>query len=179
MWTPLIAAHAISASLALIFGAHQLLKRGGGRTHRVIGYVWIVSMYLVCLTSFGIQTLSGGFGWLHALSLFTILTVTMGLVAAVKRNIKSHKAFMRGSYFGLLGAFIGVVAVPSRRIPEMAVADPAGLMLWIEILLVAAGFTVYGVNGFFKFRDSSRASKAFYEKYPEARGRGHGSNRRD
>jgi uncharacterized membrane protein len=62
--------------------------------------------------------LTGGFSWLHALSVLTFATVTIGLVAAAKRNILSHAAFMRGSYFGILGAFIGVVAVPERRLPR-------------------------------------------------------------
>jgi uncharacterized membrane protein len=175
MWTPLIAVHAISASLALLFGAHQLLKRGGGRIHRTIGYVWIASMYVVCATSFGIQTLNGGFGWLHGLSAFTILTVTVGLVAAIKRKIKAHKSFMRGSYFGLLGALIGVIVVPSRRIPEMVMENTAGFILWVEILLVAALFTIFGVMQFFKQKDLSVARKQYREKYPDGIGRNHGS----
>jgi uncharacterized membrane protein len=44
-------------------------------------------MYVVIATSFGVRTLTGGFSWLHALSVLTFITVTVGPVAAVKRNI--------------------------------------------------------------------------------------------
>jgi hypothetical protein len=102
-------------------------------------------MYLVCFTSFGIQTLNGGFSWLHGLSLLTIGTVSVGLWSAITHRIPAHKSFMTGSYFGILGAFVGVIAVPTRRIPSMAVENPLGLILWIAILLLTATFTVVGI----------------------------------
>lgn len=83
-------------------------------------------------------------GWLHALSVLTFLAVTAGLIAAVKRNIPSHKAFMRGSYFGVLGAFIGVVAVPERGIPQLAIHDLPLLILWVAALLLTAALAVVG-----------------------------------
>nr|WP_253185289.1 DUF2306 domain-containing protein [Pseudarthrobacter chlorophenolicus] len=88
-----------------------------------MGRVWVAAIYVVVLTSFGIRTLNGGFSWLHGLSILTFITVTVGLAAAMKRNIPPHKSFMLGSYFGVLGAFIGVIAVPERRIPQMALHD--------------------------------------------------------
>lgn len=143
-WEPLIAVHAIAASLSLLFGAFQLLRRTkGGGLHRAIGRIWVGSMYVVIFTSFGIQTLNGGFSWLHALSVLTLGTVTVGLWAAVRRNIKTHKSFMRGSYFGILGAFGGVVAVPSRRVPQMAAYDLPSLIMWVAGLIVLS-FAVIG-----------------------------------
>lgn len=53
---------------------------------------------------------------------------------------------MRGSYFGVLGAFIGVVAVPDGRIPQMAVHDLPGLSLWLTSIILTATFTVLGVT---------------------------------
>ncbi|MET1087188.1 MAG: DUF2306 domain-containing protein [Arthrobacter sp.] len=141
----LITVHAAAAGYALLLGAFQLLRRTkGGALHRVIGRTWVAAMLIVVGTSFGIRTLSDGFSWLHALSVLTIVTVTAGVVAAFRRNIPSHRAFMRGSYFGILGAFIGVLAVPERRIPQMAVHDLPLLLLWIGALVLTAGFTVAG-----------------------------------
>jgi uncharacterized membrane protein len=146
-WTFLIAIHAIAAGFSILFGAFQLLRRSkGGAVHRAIGRVWVFAMYVVTLTSFGIQTLNGGFTWLHGLAVFTFFTVSIGLWTARKKRIQSHRSFMKGSYFGVLGAFIGVVAVPDRRIPQMAIHDLAGLSLWIAAIALTAFFTVLGMS---------------------------------
>jgi len=145
-WTVLISLHAIAASYSLIFGAVNLLRRTkGGSVHRIVGRIWVVAMYVVVLTSFGVRTIDGGFNWLHALSVLTFCTLTAGLWAIRKRNIKAHRSFMTGSYFGLLGAFVGVLAVPSRRIPQLAIHDLPLLGLWILVLLGTAALTVAGV----------------------------------
>lgn len=152
-WTALIAIHAIAASYSILFGAFQLLRRTkSGKLHKIIGRVWVVAMYLVCFTSFGIQTLNGGFSWLHGLSLFTIGTVSVGLWAAIVRKIPAHKSFMMGSYFGVLGAFIGVIAVPTRRIPTMATENTFGLILWVTALALTAAFAVVGSHQLIKTR---------------------------
>ncbi len=49
-----------------------------------------------------------------------------GVVAIRRGNVARHRGAMRGSWFGLIGAFIGAVAVPKRRIPTFAVSDPVG-----------------------------------------------------
>lgn len=145
-WTFLIALHAIAAGYALIFGAVNLLRRNkGSAAHKILGRIWAVAMYIVVLTSFGIRTIDGGFNWLHALSVLTFCTLTLGLVAVRRGNIPAHQRFMSGSYFGLVGAFIGVVAVPDRRLPQMAIHDLAGLTLWVAALALTAGLTVAGL----------------------------------
>lgn len=145
-WTFLIALHAIAAGYALIFGAVNLLRRNkGSAAHKILGRIWAVAMYVVVLTSFGIRTIDGGFNWLHALSVLTFCTLTMGLVTVRRGNIRAHQRFMTGSYFGLVGAFIGVIAVPDRRLPQMAIHDLAGLTLWVAALALTAGLTVAGL----------------------------------
>lgn len=145
-WPILTAVHAVAAGYALLFGGFNLLRRRrGDRIHRILGRLWVASMYVVCLTSFGIRDLDGGFSWLHGLSLFTLFSVTMGLFAAIRGNIPSHIGFMTGSYFGIVGAFVGVVVVPERRIPQMALTDLPGLFLWVAALVLTAAFTVAGV----------------------------------
>lgn len=145
-WTLLIALHAIAAGYALIFGAVNLLRRNKGSVaHKILGRIWAVAMYVVVLTSFGIRTIDGGFNWLHALSVLTFCTLTIGLWSVRKGNIRAHQRFMTGSYFGLVGAFIGVVAVPDRRLPQMAIHDLPGLTLWTAALALTAGLTVAGL----------------------------------
>ncbi|WP_091465603.1 DUF2306 domain-containing protein [Paenarthrobacter nitroguajacolicus] len=145
-WTFLISLHAIAAGYALIFGAVNLLRRNkGSAAHKILGRIWAVAMYVVVLTSFGIRTIDGGFNWLHALSVLTFCTLTMGLWSVRRDNIRAHQRFMTGSYFGLIGAFIGVVAVPDRRLPQMAIHDLAGLTLWVAALALTAGLTVAGL----------------------------------
>jgi uncharacterized membrane protein YozB (DUF420 family) len=102
-------------------------------------------MYVVVLTSFGIRTIDGGFNWLHALSVLTFCTLTAGFWAIHKRNIRAHRSFMTGSYFGLVGAFVGVLVVPSRRIPQLAIHELPLLGLLVLVLLGTAALTVIGV----------------------------------
>lgn len=156
-WTVLISLHAIAASYALIFGAVNLLRRTkGGSVHKIVGRIWVVSMYVVVLTSFGIRTIDGGFNWLHALSVLTFCTLTAGLWVVRKRNISAHRSFMAGSYFGLIGAFVGVLAVPTRRIPQLAIYDLPLLGLLVLVLLGTAALTILGVAQL-KARPSPRA----------------------
>lgn len=146
MWTFVIIIHAVTASLSLLLGAFQLLRpKKGDRFHRMVGRTWVVCMYSVCLSSFFIQGVQNGFSWLHALSLFTIMTVSLGLYSAIKGNIAAHKANMIGSYFGSVGAFVGVIAVPTRRIPQLAVHQTPLFFLFVSLLVVSVALFLCGL----------------------------------
>ncbi len=124
--SPLIAAHALGASLALALGAVNLLRSTkGDRSHRVVGRVWVVAMYWTVLSSFFVREINpGGFSWIHGLSVFTFVTLSIGLWAAATGRIETHRGFMRGSYLGTVGAFVGATAVPQRAVPRLAVEHP-------------------------------------------------------
>ena len=52
-WTWLVAGHAVCATLALVLGAAQLLRRRfGDRLHRWTGRVWVALTAVVSLSSF-------------------------------------------------------------------------------------------------------------------------------
>lgn len=152
IWTLLIAVHAAAASYALLFGAVNLLRRKGDRAHRILGRIWVIAMYAVVLTSFGVRTIDGGFNLLRGLSALTFCTLTVGLWAAVNGNVRAHRGFMVGSYFGLVGAFIGVVIVPSRRIPQLAIHDLPLLL----ILLAGLFATTAAIIGCIKRAPAGR-----------------------
>jgi uncharacterized membrane protein len=110
-WNVLLGSHVIAALFVLAIGPVQILRRRRDRIHRTMGYLWAASMYYVCFSSFWIVS-DGHFSWLHGLSAFTIVTVTLGLVSAIRGNIKSHLGNMVGSYVGIAVAFIFVGARP-------------------------------------------------------------------
>ena len=142
--TPLIAAHAAGAALALVLGAWQLIRRPrGDRAHRRVGRVWVVAMYWTVLSSFFITELEPGhFSWIHGLSALTFVTLTAGTWAAVLGRIAVHRQFMTGSYLGLLGAFAGAVAVPSRDIPQLLVHRPVVFAAAVVAVTVASATVV-------------------------------------
>ena len=153
MWTLLIIIHAVTASLSLLLGAFQLIRpKKGDRFHRMVGRTWVVCMYAVCVSSFFIQGVNEGFSWLHGLSLFTVLTVSLGLYAAIKGNIKAHKANMIGSYFGAVAAFVGVIAVPTRRIPQLALHQTPLFFLFVGLIIASAALFVCSLYFFAKYR---------------------------
>src|SRR3954453_5827314 len=141
-WTVLIALHAAGATLAVVLGAYVVLRRRkGDLLHRRVGRVWMVSMYWVCFSSFGIQRLTPGhFSWIHGLSLWTLFSLTMAIVAAMGHRVRAHRAWVVGTYFGLVGAGLAAVAFPVRMVPQTAVHDP-GLLL-----AAGAGVTLLAVG---------------------------------
>lgn len=137
-WNLLLISHVVAALYVLALGPINIFRKRRDRTHRIIGYSWVSAMYFVCVSSFWIVT-DGRYSWLHALSAFTILTVTLGLVNAIRRNIQAHRANMIGSYVGVVIAFGFAVGVPGRHIPMLLAADPgtAGLVVVLVLLSVA------------------------------------------
>jgi uncharacterized membrane protein len=125
--SPLVATHAAVATVALILGAQLLLRRRkGDRLHRRVGAAWATAMYFTVLSSFWIPALDPAqFSWIHGLSAFTFCTLTAAVLAARSGRARLHRSFAVGSYLGLVGAFVGAVAVPRREIPQLLVHSPA------------------------------------------------------
>ena len=143
-WTVLVAVHAAGATLAVLLGGWNLwLSRKGELLHRRVGRIWFVTMYWVAFSSFGIKRLHPGhFSWIHGLSLWTILSLTIALWAAMTHRIQVHKGFVAGSYFGLLGAGIAAVAFPQRLVPRTAVHAPLSLLAVLVGLTLLAWLVV-------------------------------------
>lgn len=135
-WTPLIALHAIGATAAIGLGAYLVVRRRkGDLLHRRIGRVWMADMYWVAFSSFGITRLSPGhFTWIHGLSAWTVLSLTMAIWAARTRRVQMHRGWVVGTYCGLVGAGIAAVAAPTRLVPQTAVHRP----LWLLAGVLAA-----------------------------------------
>ncbi len=144
-WTALIVFHAFFAAVALPLGAFQLLRRRrGDRWHVLVGRVWAVSIVLTSVSSFWI----GGYStflalFLKFLAVVSIVSVVIGWIAARRGDRANHAGFMTGAYLGLVGAFIGVVSAPHRRIPSaFRIYPEEATYATLVILLIAAGILV-------------------------------------
>lgn len=135
-WNVLLVSHVVAALYALAIGPIQILRPRRDRIHRTMGYLWVAAMYYVCFSSFWIVT-AGHFTWLHGLSAFTIVTVTLGLISAIRRNIPAHRGNMIGSYVGTAIAFGFAVGVPGRAIPQLLATDPASAVFVAALVLLA------------------------------------------
>lgn len=146
-WTWLIALHAIAASLALVLGAFQILRpTKGDAPHKAIGRLWVGLMLFVALGSW----LFGGYEsaidiFLRALAVWTTFSVIMAVIQARRGNIDKHRGFMVGTYFGLIGAFVGVLAFRTRRVPAWFIAEPLMMSLIAVAIIAVAGFVVAAI----------------------------------
>jgi uncharacterized membrane protein len=162
-WTPLIAAHALAAGLAVPLGALALLARPGSRLHKAIGarlhkamgYAWAVLMLVAALTGafirdFGLPNING-YTPIHLLVVVTVVTVPLGVWLAITRRFEAHRRVMLNTYWGaciVAGAF---TLLPSRLIGRWLWHDTLGITpatlglaqgilkatpMWVWVLLV-------------------------------------------
>jgi len=96
--------HAFAAMSAFVIGGLQLLLPKGTPLHRSIGWVWVVTLCLVAVSSFGISTIRqfGPFSWIHLLSIFVLVMLPWGVLAARSGKISLHRSIMRGTFIGAL-----------------------------------------------------------------------------
>lgn len=124
----LVATHASTAVLCVGLGGYALLRRRKGDTvHRLVGWSWVAGLTFVATSSFAIRDLRDGrLSVLHVLSVVTLTSLVLGVRAARRHDVQAHRGNMLGSYIGLLGAFVGAVAVPDRLVPTFVVTRPVG-----------------------------------------------------
>ncbi len=144
----LLVAHAATAVLALGLGGYALLRRRKGDTvHRVVGWAWVSGMTFVATSSFAVRDLRDGrFSVLHVLSLVTLTALVLGVRAARRHDRQAHRGNMLGSYLGLVGAFVGAVAVPGRLVPTFVVTEPLGALAALASLALVWTAVVGGAH---------------------------------
>lgn len=112
--------HLIAAFWALVAGAGQLLAPKGTRLHRLVGWSWMLSMAVVAISSFwltGFMDLLWGYSPIHLLSVWTLFCIFISIHSVRSGNIRRHKLFATGAFFGVVGAGMGALA-PGRLINQ-------------------------------------------------------------
>ena len=101
---PAIPLHAFAAMAAFVLGAIQLAAPKGTLPHRTLGWIWVILMVIVAASPFWIHQLRlvGPWSPIHLLSIFSLVMLVLGVMAARRHNVRSHKFTMIGIFFGAL-----------------------------------------------------------------------------
>jgi uncharacterized membrane protein len=94
-------AHVSGALSSFAIGSFLLLGVKGRRVHRIFGYGWVATMSLTAISSFFLVGLNGqNFSFIHAISAWAVIVLPMGVAAARRHDIKSHRKHMTGMFVG-------------------------------------------------------------------------------
>ena len=101
---PAIPLHAFAAMTAFALGLVQFAAPKGTLPHRTIGWIWVLLMVSVAISSFWIHTirLAGPFSPIHLLSIFAPIMLVLAVVHARRHNVSGHRKAMTSIFFGAL-----------------------------------------------------------------------------
>jgi uncharacterized membrane protein len=102
--TPIIQVHAFAAMGAFALGLVQFAAPKGTIPHRTVGWTWVVLMLTVVVTSFWIHDIRmvGPFSPIHLLSIFTLVTLPLAVLAARRHRVETHRKAMTSIFIGAL-----------------------------------------------------------------------------
>ncbi len=111
-----IQVHAFLAFSAFLFGGSQLVLTKGTLRHRLVGWIWVLLMLVVAISSFWIHAIRqfGPFSLIHLLSIWTLITVPFALFAARQGRIRAHRIAMMSLFFGALVVAGALTLLPGR-----------------------------------------------------------------
>jgi hypothetical protein len=109
-------AHVIFGFASLVLGVGVFTLSKGTDLHRVVGALYVFSMFGLNLTALLIYRVFGGFGVFHVLSLINLAILLAGFGTVLlqrphKNWLRYHYYFMGWSHVGLLAATATEIAV--------------------------------------------------------------------
>lgn len=119
---PAIQLHAFVAMAAFGLGLVQLVAPKGTIPHRTIGWIWVLLMLFVSLSSFWIHDLRiwGPWSPIHLLSIFTLATLPFAVLHARRHNVAKHRNAMIALFTGALVVAGLFTFVPGRIMHAVA-----------------------------------------------------------
>ena len=102
--SPVIQLHAFAAIAAFVLGLVQIAAPKGTLPHRTVGWVWVVLLAVIAISSFWIHDLRivGPFSPIHLLSVFTLVMLPRAVLAAHRHRVEQHRRAMIGIFVGAL-----------------------------------------------------------------------------
>ena len=122
---PAIPLHAFAAMAALALGIVQFAAPKGTLPHRTLGWIWVILMAVVAISSFWINQirLVGPWSPIHLLSIFTLAMLPLGIYFARHHNVGRHRNTMLGLFFGALVIAGAFTLLPSRILGRVLFGD--------------------------------------------------------
>ena len=120
---PIIQIHAFAAMAAFTLGLVQFAAPKGTLPHRTIGWIWVALMTTIAASSFWIHQirLVGPFSPIHLLSIFTLVTLPLAVLAAHRHRVPQHRKAMISIFLGALVIAGAFTFVPGRIMHAVAV----------------------------------------------------------
>ena len=130
--------HVLFAIVSVFLGPFALLRQRRDRLHKVLGYIWVIAMAGLALSSFFIHTFQviGPFSPIHLFAVFTLWSLWVGVRHAIRGQFDLHRIVFRNLYwYGLLVA--GTLNfIPGRLMNQAAFGDNGVL----GFAVIGAGF---------------------------------------
>jgi uncharacterized membrane protein len=122
---PAIPLHALAAMAAFALGIVQFAAPKGTLPHRTIGWIWVLLMAAVALSSFWVHTirLVGPFSPIHLLSIFTLIMLPLAVWRAHQHRVTDHRRIMIMTFTGAL-VIAGLFTLVPGRIMHAVVFGP-------------------------------------------------------
>lgn len=135
--------HAACGVLALLLGAAIFLTIKGTTAHVRLGWFYAAAMLCLNASALFIYHLTGRFNLFHLLAVFSLFTVSVGLMQPLRRRhlrkwLWRHYQYMAWSYVGLLAATCNEAFVRIGVLQELTTRTGAWLPIGAMFLLVSA-----------------------------------------
>jgi uncharacterized membrane protein len=120
--SPVIIVHAFAAMAAFVVGLVQFAGPKGATLHRTLGWLWVLTMVTIAASSFWINGIKqvGNYSWIHGLSIFVLVLLPVGVLAARRHRVSAHRQTMIGLFLGAL-VIAGLFTLMPGRIMHQVV----------------------------------------------------------
>ena len=109
--------HLAAAVVALVIGAMLMLMRKGVIFHRRAGWLWVSAMSIVAGSSIFITGVNGDrWSFIHMITGWTLIALPLAVIAARRHDVKQHRRFMMGMFYGGLIIAGGLTFIPGRTL---------------------------------------------------------------
>lgn len=129
--------HLICSLLSILFGTFIIILRKGTKTHKRVGYLYVIGMMLTNLTAFMIYRLYGSFGPFHIAAILSLFTTLAGMIPIwVRRPAIGWKFFhFTFMYWSVVGLYMALFAELLTRIPSTPFFTMVGIAMTIVMLI--------------------------------------------
>ncbi|MGJ3235593.1 DUF2306 domain-containing protein [Marivirga sp.] len=137
--------HFIAGVLALITGTLVLSMKKGTKLHIRIGYIYVISMLVLLISSFMIYRLFNGWGIFHYASIISAFSLLVGIIPAIFLRHKSFwlRLHFTGMFWSVIGLWAAFVAEMSVRVPESSFMWMVGVAFGVVMLIGVIIFSFY------------------------------------